>query len=76
MDILDKISMLYPRPMEGAYQYALREEEKIARKKTFGRGRGSTKGKGQIVGREKFPTYKDEVGGSNQQYQTRKGNEP
>ena len=62
--------------MEGAYQYALREEEKISKKKTFGRGRGSTKGKGQTAGREKVPTYKDEVGGSNQQYQTRKGDEP
>ena len=75
MNIQYYISMLSPSTMEGDYQYALREEEKIARKKTFGRGRGYTKGKGQTTGREKGPTYKDEVGCSNQQYQTGKGDE-
>ena len=34
------------------------------------------KGKGQTNGREKVPTYKDEAGGSNQQYQIGKGDEP
>ena len=68
--------MLSPSTMEGAYQYALREEKKIARNQTFGRGRGSTKGKGQTTGREKVPTYKNEAGGSNQQYQKGKGDEP
>ena len=44
-------------------------------KQTFGRGRGSTKGKGQTTGRDRFPTCKDKVDGSNQQYQVRKGDE-
>ena len=76
MKIQDDISMLSPSTMEGAYQYALRAEEKISWKQTFGRGGGSTKGKGQTTGREKVTTYKDEAGGSNQKYQTRKGDEP
>ena len=68
--------MLYPSTMERCYQYSLRVEEKLFRKQTFGIGRASTKRKGQTTGREKVPTYKDEAGGSNQKYQTGKGDEP
>ena len=67
--------MLSPSTMEGDYQYSLRVEVNIFRKQTFGRKIGSTKGEGQTTGREKVPTYEDEAGGSNEQYQTRKGDE-
>ena len=37
IDIQEEINMISPRTMEEAYQYALREEEKIARKQSFKR---------------------------------------
>ena len=46
MDIQEEMSMLSPSAMEEAYQYALRAEEKISRKQTFGRGKGAAKGGG------------------------------
>ena len=66
MDIQEEMSMLSPSVMEEAYQYGMREEEKISRKKTFGRGKGVAKGRGQITRREKDPVDKDEAGGFNQ----------
>lgn len=62
MDIQEEMSMLSPSVMEEAYQYALKEEEKISRKETFGRGKGISKGRGQITGRERIPIHRDEVG--------------
>ena len=76
MDIQEEMSMLSPSTMEEVYQYALRAEEKISRKHAFGRGKGATKGRGQITGRGKSPVYKDEASGFNQQDQARKGHEP
>ena len=37
--------MISPRTMEEAYQCAVRAEEKITRKKSFNRGRGSAQRK-------------------------------
>ena len=37
MDIQEEMSMLSPSVMEEAYQYALKTEEKISKKQTFGR---------------------------------------
>ena len=52
MDIQEEMSMLSPSVMEEAYQYALKAEEKISGKQTFGRGRGIAKGRGQVkIGR-------------------------
>ena len=51
MDIQEEINMISPRTMEEAYQCSLRADEKIARKKSFNRGRGSTRGRGQAAGR-------------------------
>ena len=51
MDIQEEISMISPRTMEEVYQCALREEEKIARKQSFNRGRGPARGRGQATGR-------------------------
>ena len=76
MDIQEEMSMLSPSVMEEAYQHALREEEKISRKQAFGRGKGVSKGGGQITGRGKTPVHKDEAGDSNQQDQEGKGHEP
>ena len=47
--------MLSSRVMEEAYQYALKKEEKISRKKTFGRGKRIAKQRGQVTGRGKIP---------------------
>ena len=46
MDIQEDISMISPRTMEEAYQCALRAEEKITRKHSFNRSRGSARGRG------------------------------
>jgi len=65
--------MIYPRTMEEAYQCALRAEEKLLRKHNFNRGRGSAKGRWQIVGRGKFAAQKGESSNSNQQEQQDRG---
>ena len=75
MGIQEEMSMLSPSVIEEAYQYALKAKEKISRKQTFGRGKGIAKGRGQITGRGRIPVNRDEVGGSNQQYQAGKGHE-
>ena len=49
MDIQEEIRMISPRTMEEVYQCVIRAEEKIARKQSFNRGRGSTKGRGQAA---------------------------
>ena len=46
MDIQDEMSMLSPSIMEEVYQYALKAEEKISKKQTFGRGKRIAKGRG------------------------------
>jgi len=46
LDIQDEINILSPRIIEEAYQCALKVEEKICRKKSFGRGCRFSKGKG------------------------------
>ena len=56
MDIQEEISMISPRTMKETYQCSLREEEKIARKKNFNRGRASTRGRGQEARRGIFGT--------------------
>ena len=55
MDIQEEMSMLSPSVMEEAYRYALKEEEKINRKQTFGRGKGIAKGRGKVTGRGRIP---------------------
>lgn len=75
MDIQEEMSMLSPSVMEEAYQYALKAEEKISRKQTFGRGKGIAKGRGQVTRRGRIPVQRDEVGGSNQQDQVGRGHE-
>ena len=54
MDIQEEINMISPRTMEEAYQCALREEENIARKQSFNRGWGSSRGRGQATQRGIF----------------------
>ena len=54
MDIQEEINMISPRTMEEAYHCALRAEEKIARKQSFNRGRGSARGRGKATGRGIF----------------------
>eukprot|EP00253_Pinus_taeda_P025305 PITA_25305 len=51
MEILNEISTLSPKTIEEAYQCALKAEEKITRKQSAKRGRGSNRGKGQSFGR-------------------------
>ena len=46
MEILDEISILFPKTIEEAYQSALKAEEKIDRKQNARRGRGSGRGWG------------------------------
>ena len=75
MDIQEDMSMLSPSVMEESYQYALKAEEKISRKQTFGRGKGIAKGRGQITRRGRILVHRDEVGGSNQHDQAGKGHE-
>ena len=67
MIIQKEISMISPRTMEEAYQCALREGEKIARKQSFNRGRVSTRGRGQAAGRGRFGVQRGESSNSNQQ---------
>ena len=54
MDIQEEISMISLITMEEAYQCALREEEKIARKQSFNRGHDSARGLGKVTGRGRF----------------------
>ena len=75
MDIQEEMSMLSPSVMEEAYQYALKAEEKISRKKAFGRGKGIAKGRGHVIGRGIIPVQRDEVSGSSQQDQVGRGHE-
>lgn len=65
LDIQGEINILSPRTIEESYQCALKVEEKIARKQSFGRGRGFSKRKGQTNGRGKFPAQKNGEGNSN-----------
>ena len=75
MDIQEEMSMLSANAMEEAYQYALKAEEKISRKQTFGRGRGVSKSRGQMTGSGRVPVHRDEAGVSTQQDQVRRGHE-
>lgn len=72
LDIQYEINILFPRTIEEAYQCALKEEEKISRKKRFGKGRGFSKGKGQTNGRGKFLVQKNGEGNSYQQGKSEK----
>eukprot|EP00253_Pinus_taeda_P003992 PITA_03992 len=49
--ILDEIGILSPQTLDEAYQFALKEKEKINRKQNTRRGGGSGRGKGKIYGR-------------------------
>ena len=60
-----KINMISPRTMEEAYQCALREEEKIARKHSFNIGRGLARGRGKVTGRAIFGVQRGESINSN-----------
>ena len=62
MDIQEEMCMLSHNAMEEAYQYALKAEEKISKKQTFGRGRGVAKSRGQMTGRGRALVYRDEDG--------------
>ena len=50
-EILDEIGILSPQTLDEAYQFALKEEEKINRKQNAKRGGGTGRGKGKIFGR-------------------------
>eukprot|EP00253_Pinus_taeda_P009065 PITA_09065 len=50
-EILDEIGILSPRTLDEAYQFALKAEEKINRKKNTKRGGGTGRGKGKMFGR-------------------------
>ena len=67
MDIQEEINMISPIMMEEAYQCALRADEKIARKQSFNRGRGSTRGRGKATGRGIFGPQRGESSKSSQQ---------
>eukprot|EP00253_Pinus_taeda_P005901 PITA_05901 len=51
LEILDEISILFPKKIEEAYQSAMKAEEKITRKQNARRGRGTDRGRGQCYGR-------------------------
>eukprot|EP00253_Pinus_taeda_P002837 PITA_02837 len=63
LEILDEISILYPKNIEEAYQSALKAEEKITRKQNARKGRGTSRGKGQSFGRGRVANNSEE--GSN-----------
>ena len=65
--------MISPRTMEEAYQCALREEEKIARKHSFNIGRGLARGRGKVTGRGRFGPHRGESNNSSQQEQHGRG---
>ena len=73
MDIQEEISMISPRTMEETYQCSLRAEEKITRKQSFNRGRGSTRGRGQATRRGIFGPQRGESSNSSQQEQHGRG---
>jgi len=50
-EILDEISILSPRTLDEAYQFALKAEEKINRKQNARRGGGTGRGKDKVFGR-------------------------
>ena len=64
MDIQEDISMISPRTMDEAYQCTLRAEEKIERKQSFNRGRGSARGRGKATGRGIFVPQRGEYNNS------------
>eukprot|EP00253_Pinus_taeda_P002369 PITA_02369 len=56
MEILDEISILSPNSIEEAYQSALKEEEKIARKQKAIRGHGYGRGRDNLLVEEELST--------------------
>ena len=65
MDIQDEMIMLSPKNIGEAYQFALKEKEKLMRKQS-GKGNNVTRGRGQQAGRGKFTSQKNGVGSSRQ----------
>ena len=65
MYIQEEINMISARTMEEAYQCALREEENIARTKSFNKDRGSTRGRRQETRRGIFGPQRGESSNTN-----------
>jgi hypothetical protein len=62
-EIQDELNMMSVRTVEDAYQFALKAEEKLARKQSQrGRGKISAPNKGEGVTHDKAHNSKDEVG--------------
>eukprot|EP00253_Pinus_taeda_P036440 PITA_36440 len=60
LEILDEISILFPKNIEEAYQSAMKAEEKITKKQNARRGRGTSKGRGQSYGRGRTTSNSEE----------------
>jgi len=74
LEIQDELSLLSPNTVEGAYQCALKVEEKLNRRHNSGKVKCQAyKGKGQQYGKNKFSSQKEEVDTSNQQEQSSRG---
>jgi hypothetical protein len=58
----DELSMMLVRTIENAYQFALKAEEKLARKQSqWGRGKGLDPNKSKGVTHDKAHKSKDEI---------------
>ena len=67
MDIQEEINMILAKMMEEVYQCALREEENIARKKSFNKDNSSARGREKAIRRGIFGPRRGESSNSNQQ---------
>eukprot|EP00253_Pinus_taeda_P029329 PITA_29329 len=73
-EILDEIGILSPQTLDEAYQFALKAEEKINRKKNTRRGGGSGRGKGKVYGRGRGASPNEEGSSSKSAGTTDKDN--
>lgn len=73
-EILDEIGILSPRTLDEAYQFALKAEEKINRKKNARRGGGTGRGKGKMFGRGRGTGSSEEGSSSKSAGTTEKDN--
>eukprot|EP00253_Pinus_taeda_P020127 PITA_20127 len=73
-EILDEIGILSPQTLDEAYQFALKEEEKINWKQNGKRGGGTGKGKGKVFGRGRSRGSNEEGSSSKSAGTTEKDN--
>eukprot|EP00253_Pinus_taeda_P022951 PITA_22951 len=73
-EILDEIGILSPHTLDEAYQFALKEKEKINRKQNSKRGGGFGRGKGKVYGRGRGAVSNEEGNSSKSAGTTDKDN--